>query len=301
MSAARPSSTAVLIARSIVLADATPELRLLVLPESAEWCGRFLAEAERAWWFDLALRHHWARSAIFALERLLLPGIIAHYLARKLLLDSFAREALANGARQVVVLGAGLDTLAWRLTGIECFELDHPDTQALKNRVGGERSPTLIATDLLHDSPIAALRAQPAFDERQATLFIAEGLFLYLPPYRVTELFRDRATLPAPGNRLAFTFMEVRPGQRLGFHEERRVIDWWLRWRGEPYRWGLAPEDLPAFATEQGWQVVTRCSSEDLRRRFLVPHGLESALLAAGESVALLELSARRPADSLAR
>ena len=138
MRADRASSTALLIARSIVLADATPSLRPMLVPGSAELTRRLLAAAEPAWWFDAALRHAWMQAAIFAGERMILPGIVLHWLARKRLLDAIAQDAITSGCRQLVVFGAGLDTLAWRVQlahpACACFELDHPATQAIKRR-----------------------------------------------------------------------------------------------------------------------------------------------------------------------
>lgn len=264
----------------------------MLVPGSAELTRCLLAEAEPARWFDFALRHGWARAAIFASERVLLPGILLHYLARKCLLDAIARDALDAGCRQLVVLGAGLDTLAWRVqlahSACSCFELDHPATQAIKRRAAAGGAPVLVGADLLHDSPAEALSAEPGFDARQPALFIAEGLLMYLPPARVAALFRDVAGIAAPGSRFAFTFMETRAGQALAFHNGRRAIDWWLRWRGEPFRWGLARAEVDAFATQHRWRLLSLSSPEDLRRRFLAPSGLERSPLAVGESVALL-------------
>lgn len=289
----RPSSTSLLIARALLLAAATPRLRPLIVDECATLTRRLLAAAEPAHWFDLTLRHPFLRCAPFAVERLFLPGILLHWLVRKRLLDALAHEALTAGCRQIVVLGAGLDTLAWRLQSAgACFELDHPATQVIKRRAIAE-GPVLMAADLMHASVAEALRAQPRFATNQPTLYVAEGLLMYLPPDRVAELFREMAALSAPGSRFVFTFMEARPGRRIAFHNERRIIGWWLRWRGESFRWALARTDVEAFAAQHGWELASLSSPEELRRRFLTPAGLGDAPLATGESVAMTYLRAR--------
>jgi methyltransferase (TIGR00027 family) len=287
-----PSSTSLLIARGLLLADATPALRALLVDETAALTRRLLDAAEPSRWFDLALRHPLLRRAMFIGERLFLPGILLHWLVRKRLLEAFAHEALDAGCRQIVVLGAGLDTLAWRLqSAAACFELDHPATQAIKRRAFAD-GPVLAAADLLRDSVAEALHAQPQFVASQPTLFIAEGLLMYLPHARVAALFREVAALSAPGSRFAFTFMEARPGRPIAFHNSRNVINWWLRWRGEAFRWALARTDVEAFATQHGWELESLSSPEELRRRFLVPAGLGNAPLALGESVAMSYLRA---------
>lgn len=293
MKADRASATALLIARSLLLADATPSLRPLLVPDSAELTRRLLPAGP----FEFALRLRPVRAALFAAERAFLPGIVLHWLARKCLLDAMAHEALEGGCRQVVALGAGLDTLAWRLQRAHpasmCFELDHPDTQAIKHRAFAQEpdgcAPALMAADLLHASPAEVLRTHPRFDARQPALFFAEGLLMYLPPDRAAELVRDIATLAAPGSRFAFTFIEPRAGRPLAFHHGHRAIDWWLRWRGEPFHWGLQCSEVAAFAEEHGWRLLALSTPDELRRRFLVPQGLKHAPLAAGESVALLK------------
>lgn len=293
MKADRPSSTSLFIARGLLLADATAGLRPLLVDESAALTRRLLDAAEPEHWFDMTLRHPFLRRAIFAGERLFLPGILLHWLARKRLLDALAHDALDAGCRQIVVLGAGLDTLALRLqSAAVCFELDHPATQAIKRRAMAD-GPALVAADLLHASVAEALRAQPRFVANQPTLYIAEGLLMYLPPARVAELFCEIAGLSAPGSRFAFTFMEARTGHRIAFHNERRIIGWGLRWRGEPFRWALARTDVAAFAAQHGWELASLSSPEELRRRFLTPAGLGNAPLATGESVATAYLRAR--------
>jgi methyltransferase (TIGR00027 family) len=275
-----------------LLADATPALQPLLVSDTATLTRRLLDAAEPAPWFDFALKHQAARSVLIATERLVLPGILLHWLARKSLLDSIAREALVAGCRQIVVLGAGLDTLAWRLhRDCPCFEMDHPATQAIK-RLAFTGGPVLLPADLLEASLARSLRAEPRYSPDQPALFIAEGLLMYLPPQRVSELMLELAAFAAPGSRFAFTFMEERPGAPLGFHNSRRVVDWWLRQRSEPFRWGLARADADAFTARHGWQLAALSSPEELRRRFLAPHGLAAAPLAVGESIALVY---RRP------
>ncbi len=293
MKAGQPSSTSLLIARAMLLADVTPALRPLLLGDTALLTRRMLAAADPAPWFDITLKHPFLQRALFAAERVLLPGILLHYLVRKRLLDTLARQAVDAGCQQVVVLGAGLDTLAWRLPSARvCFELDHPATQAIKRRLVGN-TPVLVAADLLHASVAELLRAQPQFDATQPTLYIAEGLLMYFPAARVAAIFREIADLSAPGSRFAFTFMEARTGRPIAFHNERRAIGWWLGWRGEVFRWALACTEVEPFVTRHGWKLASVSSPEEMRSRFLTPADLESAPLATGETVALSYLRAR--------
>ena len=260
MKSGRASDTALLVARGVLLADATPALRELLPRDCATLTRRLVAAAAPAWWFDFALRHAWSRALLFAAERGSVPGLVAHFAARKCLLDRIAREALETGCRQIVVLGAGLDALAWRMQKhCACFEIDHPSSQEVKRRAfladTADQPPELIAADLLTASPAAALRAHPCFDPRVPTLLVAEGLTMYLPAERVFNLLRECAGIAAPGSRFAFTFIEARPGQPPGFKNARPAVNRWLRKRGEPFTWALAREDAARFTAMHGWRL----------------------------------------------
>ena len=200
------------------------------------------------------------RALLFAVERASVPGLFRHFAMRKRLLDTLAQDALRAGCRQLVLLGAGLDTLAWRMAAqCACFELDHPATQSAKRRVYeaglADRLPVLIPADLLSDSVNDALCAKAAFDPRAPTLFVAEGLLMYLPPERVSALLRESAMCAGPGSRLVFTFLEARANRPPGFKVARSNVNRWLRRRGEPFTWALAREDAADFVARHGWQL----------------------------------------------
>lgn len=241
-----------------------------------------------AGWFDFALRHTRTRAALHALERLMLPGIITHYLARKLWIETMVRQSLARGVTQVVALGAGFDTLAWRLQRthplIRCFELDHPATQAPKRQIlGSTPNLTCVPIDLGRDSPAAALRSCPAFSADQPTVFIAEGLLMYFGKKRVASLLQELAALTRPPADMLFTFMEERPDGTIAFRDEHAAIGWWLRWRREPFKWGIARDALPGFLHPLGLSEVRIVDHALLRTQILAPLDLDKLPLARGE------------------
>ena len=107
MRANRPSSTATLIAAATVLLARHPKLGHLVPAGAAEICARCL----QGFW-SVAPRLRWLA---WAGERATIPGLMLHFILRKRWIEDAVRGALARGCRQVVVLGAGFDTLAARL------------------------------------------------------------------------------------------------------------------------------------------------------------------------------------------
>lgn len=124
--------------------------------------------------------------------------------------DDFFRAATDAGIRQAVILAAGLDARAYRLSwpaGTVVFEVDQPQVISFKTdtlaQIGAE--PTAerrtVAIDLRDDWP-AALR-DSGFDTASRTAWIAEGLLPYLPPDAQDRLLDNITALSAPGSRLA--------------------------------------------------------------------------------------------------
>lgn len=288
MRADQPSVTAKLIARCILLAARSPWLQPLVAPGEPEALTRILAACGPAGWFEFTLSRAWARRLLFLAERLLLPGVIAHYLARKRWLEAVVRAALGRGVRQVVVLGAGFDTLAGRLQGerpdVRFIELDHPATQAPKRlALGGATRTIFLAADLATDSPADVLRACPAFAVNEPTLFLAEGLLMYFPEQRVAGLLGGLTGITRPPAEVLFSFMARAPDGSIGFRGEHAAIGWWLRRGREPFQWGVAREALPAFLQSCGLHIRTVADHDTLRTEILAPPARAELPLARGE------------------
>jgi methyltransferase (TIGR00027 family) len=130
--------------------------------------------------------------------------------ARTRFFDTFFREATQGGIRQAVILASGLDARAYRLAwpaGTTVFEVDQPQVIAFKTATLTDLGaiPTAdrrtVAIDLRHDWPAALVEA--GFDTSQPTVWIAEGLFGYLPPEAQDRLLDNISALSADGSRLA--------------------------------------------------------------------------------------------------
>jgi methyltransferase (TIGR00027 family) len=124
--------------------------------------------------------------------------------------DDFLTTATADGIRQAIILAAGLDARAYRLSwpaGAVVFEVDQPEVITFKTDtlagIGAE--PTAerrtVSVDLRDDWP-TALRNN-GFDPTAPTAWIAEGLLPYLPPEAQDRLLDHITALSAPGSRLA--------------------------------------------------------------------------------------------------
>ena len=293
----KPSATAYLIVRSTYLLSLDPTLSYLVSEQSAELSRRFIQSRCR---FRRSLDAITNLSPIAsALERLTIPGIRLHYALRKRYIEEIARDSLRRGTSQMAVIGAGFDTLALRLsrefTETEFFEIDHPATQREKRRVIENHHVTsdnlhFVALDIAHKNLEESLLAQTSYDPRAPTLFIAEGLLMYLSLAEVDLVFQFIREHSGRESKFAFTFVEMQEGGRIGFSESSRMVDAWLRLRGESFKWGTGRDEIAGFLSARGFKLCEVVTAKDLRGKYLASEHLRKLPLAEGECVCVAEI-----------
>ena len=130
-------------------------------------------------------------------------------------IDDALERAIANGAAQVVVLGAGFDSHAYRcqelLAGVRVFEVDRPATQALKRQrvndaLGGPPANlTYVTIDFQHEA-LPDVLGRHGYDPAKQTFFILEGVTMYLPEESVRTTLRFVGSHP-PGSVIVFDFV----------------------------------------------------------------------------------------------
>lgn len=170
-------------------------------------------------------------------------------------LDDSIAASLAAGLRQTAVLAAGMDARAWRLdwpAGMRVFELDRAEMLAEKNRRIGGAPPRCerieVPIDLRLDWP-EALR-QVGFDPTKPTLWLVEGLLLYLEAADVDRLLGRLSALSAKGSALYFDLMS------------RRLLDSpMMRARIEQMAaagaaWRFGTDDPEGLLAPLGWEVT---------------------------------------------
>ena len=167
-------------------------------------------------------------------------------------------------AAQVVIVGAGLDSRAYRLPGISgsmVFELDHPATQALKRARVADVLPVArqlrhVAADLTRESLGGALqRAGHSTDAPTAWIF--EGVITYLTRDQVNAAVAAMAARSAPGSRLLATYNEPNwVGRVLG----NRLS----AWRSEPARTVFSRDEMRELLARHGFSV--RADTDGLQR-----------------------------------
>ena len=286
------SRTALLIAASLVLLHRDPKYSGLVSKTSADLCAQVLdAHSAQARSFLKIVRQGWFRPIAKLIERITIPGIVLHYALRKKCIAGLARSALVNGATQVVIIGAGFDPLSFELhqefPGAQFWEIDHPATQRHKLRSFSNIAAEplhFVAMDLSATTFDSEALTKSTFDPTQRTVWIAEGLLMYLTLDVVSSLMRTLESLSAPGSQFVFTFMEKQSDGRIRFDSQSKLVNWWLRGRGEPFVWGTTRSELVDLV--RPWRVVRFFDRDDLRE---LASGLSAGPVARGEVICLAE------------
>jgi methyltransferase (TIGR00027 family) len=201
-------------------------------------------------------------------------GLLDHVALRTRAIDEVVAAEASSGASQVVVLGAGLDARAWRMEGLAhavVFEVDHPSTQAFKRarleRAKGEAHADVrfVGVDFERDDVAERLDASGhRVDVR--TVWIWEGVTMYLAREAVTATLDVAARRSAPGSVLAMTYATADYASRLT--ALRPLVGPAFRVLGEPLRGLLSPADAQALVTSRGFAVEDDQRCADLARRF---------------------------------
>ena len=198
--------------------------------------------------------------------------------ARTRYFDDYFTAAAAAGVRQVVLLAAGLDSRAFRLSwpdGTTIFELDQPQVLAFKSYVLSQRGILAaaerreVAVDLREDWRQALCDA--GFDPTRPSAWIAEGLLIYLPADAQEQLLAGIDGLAAPGSHVAIEDSAPMPAavfqaaveeevaadddsrifHRLVFNERYAPADEWFGERG----WNAVATPLADYLRELGRPV----------------------------------------------
>lgn len=183
-------------------------------------------------------------------------GATGYLAGRTMYFDEQIRLAMDRGIDQIVLVGAGFDMRASRLSrsGVTYFELDHPATQATKvQRIRAVEAPAhRVPVDLRSESLAAALEATP-FDDTRPAFFLWEGVTMYLEADEIDRTLDQLAKVAAPASTLALDATD-QPDPRLdtlASHLRRRLV----ARAGEPFKFKASIPALTTRMRDHGWIV----------------------------------------------
>jgi methyltransferase (TIGR00027 family) len=203
------------------------------------------------------------------------PGMMGFIAARCRYIDDYLLACLGEGVRQVVILGAGLDSRAYRLPpmqSVRVFEVDRPATQENKKRqlqriLGAlPAHVTFVPIDLDVDKLDRLFSF--GYDPRLETLFIWEGVVYYLTAAAVDETLAWVLHNSAAGSSVIFDYLyaEALTGdhQRAEIRRVRRSG----RASGEVPAFGIPAGQAVEFLQSRGYTQVVNVTADDLKKLY---------------------------------
>jgi methyltransferase (TIGR00027 family) len=191
--------------------------------------------------------------------------------------DKLEQAVKQQGVKQYVILGAGLDTFAWRrpdlLASLQVFEVDHPATQAFKRhrvqQMDGAPPARLhfVPVDFDRENLATAL-GRSAFDPRALSFFGWLGVTYYLSREAVYATLQAVAEMAPAGSGVCFDYLDTEafvPGKVAG---RVQIMMDLVRRMGEPMITGFDPITLPADLAGLGLRLEEDLGPGDIQERF---------------------------------
>jgi methyltransferase (TIGR00027 family) len=187
-------------------------------------------------------------------------------------------EAIVAGVKQYVILGAGLDSFAFRRgdlgPSLTVFELDHPATQRWKHEqlsaagLGLPQNLVFVACNFERETAADAL-SRSSYSRDAPAFFSWLGTTFYLTRDALFETIESISSCAATGSEIVFDF--AIPESCLG-RSEQEFLDRARKAvarRGEPWLTSIEPEELFQQLEKHGLEVVESLSPDAQRERYL--------------------------------
>lgn len=185
-------------------------------------------------------------------------------------MDEKVLSAFEAGAQQVVMLAAGMDTRAYRLDfpqGVHLFEIDQTNVLEYKKKVLKNQKPRCNRVEVPADLRFDWVKQlqEAGFEKSKKTLWMVEGLLMYLSANQVQDLFHKINSLARPGDRMLFDIL----GRSLleAPHMQKQLQ--FLSEMGAPWQFG--ENDPEQMMKDLGWKAICTQPGEYLPSRWPFP------------------------------
>jgi methyltransferase (TIGR00027 family) len=214
--------------------------------------------------------------ALWYAERIL-PGAFNSLIARTRYIDDYLKQCIDDGIEQLVILGAGYDSRAYRFDELKpkvrVFEVDHPNTQKAKiqkvKKIFGSLPGHVVYVGLdLDQMKLGEGLLKSGYDRSKKTLFIWEGVTVYLLPDAVDETLAFVAENSGKNSSIIFDYAFQ---SALDVTSENSDAMKWRRAyerRGEPPKFALNEDSVEEFMSKRGFYQVKNISLESLKETY---------------------------------
>jgi len=202
-------------------------------------------------------------------------GALTFIVCRQRFIDDYLEKCLQDSISQIVILGAGLDSRAYRdeLSNAKVFEVDHPATQSNKTKrvtkIFGKLPDRITYVPIDFDRETLDKLFSYGFDKTAKTLFIWEGVTPYVTAEAVDATL---AWIQANSARTSAIVFDYHLAGDPHSDPERGFLSSVLsRLSGENKRvFSIAPGSIIDFLTKRGFSNVVEVGSEQLKKLYCI-------------------------------
>lgn len=181
------------------------------------------------------------------------PGMLEAVVARVRYMDDFLLDCIDNGLEQFVSLGAGFDTRPYRIdglkSGIRIFEVDHPATQKVKMKklkkiLGAIPGHVKFVSVRFNSQDLGERLMAEGYDKTLKTLFIWEGVVMYLTPEAVDKTLSFVKNNSGSGSSIIFDYIPDSVVKGPDATTEGKILKENVQQKGEKLIFTIEPEDV---------------------------------------------------------
>lgn len=271
----QPSHTAELVAFARAMESMRPDgIRVCYDPYARYFIGRTLA-------FMLTFPFL-RRMAAWRGERTR-SGVLGYIAVRTRHMDDYLLHRLSEGIDQLVILGAGYDSRAYRfrdkLHKVRVFEIDHPATQRAKieklRRIFGDLPGHVVYVPVDLDRESLAERLfECGYKSELKTAFIWEGVTYYITEEAVDQTLLFVSGNSRPGSSIIFDYVDSQVLENRDRFRVAKGLARLLARMGETLKTGLDPEHVEDFLSKRGFEHIDNVSSARCKELYF--HGINS-------------------------
>lgn len=262
----RPSQTAVRIAMC--------RARESSKPSSIRICNDPYAKEFLPWQYHVVARIPFLIQYLRKKGEQKSPGILEAVVARVRYMDDYLLKCIENGIDQLVILGAGYDTRAYRIEALKdnvrIFEVDHPATQAVKKKkikkiFGALPEHVTFVPVHFNSQSLKESLLGKGYDPGLKTVFIWEGVTMYLTEAAVDTTLDFVKKNSGPDSSIVFDYIPASVVSGPHAPKEGRRLKEHVRRKGEELHFLIEKQEIEPFLSARGFINIKTLNAQDLR------------------------------------
>lgn len=216
------------------------------------------------------------RIALWYADRVM-PHAANSVVARTRYIDDYLKACITDRIEQLVILGAGYDSRAYRFDelkkSVKVFEVDHPDTQRAKiqkvKKIFGSLPSHVVFVGVDFDKrKLSETLLESGYDKGKKTLFIWEGVTVYLTPEAIDETLAFVARNSGKGSSIIFDYaFQSTKEAALKDGDAKKWLEAYER-RGESPKFAVQDDAIGKFLSQRGFHQVESVSMESLKKKY---------------------------------